>query len=157
MQMRACRPSALPSPQRLRSPQPLTSAVLDDSYRRALALPADRLICGYKLAQHASMLDAVRSRMLPDVAASRLSARLHALNVYTPGGFFRPHRDTPRGGGLVGSLLVCLPVGHSGGQLRVQVRSAASCRCRFRPVQPRGRDCSASHHACACMLSQSAA
>ncbi|PSC67932.1 14 kDa zinc-binding isoform A [Micractinium conductrix] len=95
-------------------------AVLDDSYRRALALPADRLICGYKLAQHASMLDAVRSRMLPDVAASRLSARLHALNVYTPGGFFRPHRDTPRGGGLVGSLLVCLPVGHSGGQLRVQ-------------------------------------
>ena len=37
------------------------------------------------------------------------------------GGFFLPHRDTPRGDPrFVGSLVVCLPVGHAGGALRVE-------------------------------------
>ena len=39
----------------------------------------------------------------------------------TAGGFFKSHRDTPRGDpGFVGSLVVCLPVAHRGGALRIQ-------------------------------------
>ncbi|KAL4458024.1 hypothetical protein ABPG75_012889 [Micractinium tetrahymenae] len=96
-----------------------TKEVLDDGYRRALALPADRIFPHFHLAQHPGVLAAVRSLLLPD--AGELSARLHTLKVYTQGGFFKPHRDTPRGDpSFVGSLVVCLPVGHAGGALRVE-------------------------------------
>ena len=36
-----------------------------------------------------------------------------------PSGKFRPHVDTPRGPTQFGSLVVCLPYPHQGGQLRV--------------------------------------
>ena len=55
-----------------------------------------------------------------------LAASLPAQPLCNPpttcaGGFFRPHRDTPRGDPrFVGSLVVCLPVAHSGGGLRVE-------------------------------------
>ena len=41
-------------------------------------------------------------------------------------GFFKKHRDTPRGDpGFVGSLVVALPVAHNGGALRVEHGKAA--------------------------------
>jgi hypothetical protein len=42
------------------------------------------------------------------------------LNVYGPGGFFRSHVDTPADPEkTIGSLVVCLPTEHSGGELVV--------------------------------------
>lgn len=61
--------------------------MLDDRYRCALALPAARCFTMFDLAEHPSVLAAVRSLLLPD--AGELSARLHALNVYSQGGFFK--------------------------------------------------------------------
>jgi hypothetical protein len=38
-----------------------------------------------------------------------ITAELYALNVYTSGGHFAPHKDTPRGQDMFGTLVVCLP------------------------------------------------
>ncbi len=54
------------------------------------------------------ILDAVRSQLAP-LDPNPLSAELYSLNVYGSGGHFRPHKDTPRGGDMMGSLVVCLP------------------------------------------------
>jgi len=44
----------------------------------------------------------------------------HQFQVYSgPSGKFRPHVDTPRGATQFGSLVVCLPHPHRGGQLHV--------------------------------------
>lgn len=41
--------------------------------------------------------------------------------VYSsPSGKFKPHVDTPRGSTQFGSLVVCLPLEHEGGQLQVR-------------------------------------
>lgn len=54
------------------------------------------------------ILDAIRREMLPADSPS-VSAELYALNIYTTGGHFAPHKDTPRGGDMFGTLVVCLP------------------------------------------------
>lgn len=45
---------------------------------------------------------------------------LSKLNIYGEGGFFKPHRDTPRGDDHIGSVVVCLPGQFTGGQLVVK-------------------------------------
>lgn len=49
-----------------------------------------------------------------------ITAKLHKLNIYTVGDFFKGHRDTPRGTDHIGSLVVCLPSKFEGGQLVVK-------------------------------------
>lgn len=56
----------------------------------------------------AGILDEIRRRMLPH-DSSPIIAELYALNVYTSGGHFAPHKDTPRGPDMFGTLVVCLP------------------------------------------------
>lgn len=58
----------------------LPAAVLDDAYRRALVVPAERLFPQLDLAQHSGVMDAVRC--LLGRRPGRLEARLHCLNVY---------------------------------------------------------------------------
>ena len=63
--------------------------MLDDSYRRALALPTDRFSTSFDLSAHYIIWD-VRSLLRPD--AHSIRAHLHKLNVYGPGGFFKTHQ-----------------------------------------------------------------
>src|SRR5260370_17503581 len=46
--------------------------------------------------------------MVPQVPDAR-SAELYKLNVFERGGHFVPHKDTPRGSNMLGTLVVCLP------------------------------------------------
>jgi hypothetical protein len=41
---------------------------------------------------------------------------------FGPSGRFQPHVDTPRSQHQFGSLVVCLPVEHEGGQLKVRYK-----------------------------------
>ncbi|KAI0799030.1 hypothetical protein GGR55DRAFT_702285 [Xylaria sp. FL0064] len=75
------------------------------------------------------IVDAVAQLLLPNLQlgdkASALKrgvrAELYKLNVYSsPSGQFHAHVDTPRSVDQFGSLVVCLPVAHTGGQLKVQ-------------------------------------
>ena len=63
--------------------------VLDDSYRRALALPVNRFASTFDLSAHHILHD-VHAMLMPDAQSVR--SRLHKLNVYGPGGFFKAHK-----------------------------------------------------------------
>ena len=99
--------------------------VLDTAYRFAYQLPPSRFVTSFHPAQPGCSILADVSRMLAPGQSSLLSppivqAELYSLNVYTAGGHFKAHVDTPRGDNMFGSLVVCLPVPHQGGQLTVR-------------------------------------
>ncbi|KAF7288949.1 Fe2OG dioxygenase domain-containing protein [Mycena indigotica] len=96
-----------------------TEDILDESYRKA-----GKLDC----ADFAASLDVGTLRLVeaisPDLLDGRddvedksIKAELYKLNVYGPGSFFKAHKDTPRAGDMIGSLVVVLPTAHSGGAL----------------------------------------
>jgi hypothetical protein len=67
--------------------------------------------------RNAGILEKIRQKLVPDT--SEVTAELHKLNVYSEGGFFATHKDTPRSDTNFGSLVVCLPVPFEGGKLEV--------------------------------------
>ncbi|KAJ3052859.1 hypothetical protein HK097_005520 [Rhizophlyctis rosea] len=91
--------------------------VYDPSYRTALKLEPSQFACTFDLASH-GILEEIRTVMMPTQTA--IEAQLYKLNVYGPGGLFKSHVDTPRGGAMFGSLVVCLPVQFEGGKLVVK-------------------------------------
>lgn len=71
----------------------------------------------------AGVLDQIRRQLAP-ADPNPISAELYALNIYGRDGHFRPHKDTPRGDDMLGTLIVCLPSRFSAGQLVVHHRGA---------------------------------
>ncbi|MBX3232016.1 MAG: hypothetical protein KIT84_20130 [Labilithrix sp.] len=69
------------------------------------------------------VLESVRREFVPH-DPNPLTAELYCLNVYSQGGHFEPHKDTPRGDDMLGTLVVCLPARFRGGQLLVTHRGA---------------------------------
>lgn len=67
------------------------------------------------------ILKKVQKALAPD-DPNALTAELYGLHVYSSGGHFVPHKDTPRGADMVGTLVVCLPFEFSGGALEVTHR-----------------------------------
>lgn len=62
------------------------------------------------------VLDAVRVALAPD-DPNPLRAELYGVNLYREGGFFVPHKDTPRGDAMLGTLVVCVSDRFHGGDL----------------------------------------
>ncbi|MCI0390725.1 MAG: hypothetical protein MOB07_18415 [Acidobacteria bacterium] len=56
----------------------------------------------------AGILEHIRRDLTPQVPDAP-TAELYNLNVYATEGHFVPHKDTPRGGDMLGTLVVCLP------------------------------------------------
>ena len=77
---------------------------------------AQRLVARGKAEVHgfdpASLLDTIASTLSPGAA---LAAELTDVIVYPKGGKFARHKDTPRTADLVGTLVVGLPIAHTGG------------------------------------------
>ncbi|KAK5629470.1 hypothetical protein RRF57_005185 [Xylaria bambusicola] len=99
--------------------------VYDESYRKASKLDTSRFSSSFN-PYELGIVDAVAQLLLPNLKENRpkwkrgVRAELYKLNVYSgPSGHFRAHVDTPRSIDQFGSLVVCLPVAHTGGQLRV--------------------------------------
>jgi hypothetical protein len=66
----------------------------------------------------AGILEQIRRELAPQVGA--LTAELYNLNVYPTGGHFVPHKDTPRGSDMLGTLVVCMPSQFSNGAFVVK-------------------------------------
>ncbi len=66
--------------------------------------------------ESADILKKVQRELVPHDPSS-ISAELYSINVYTRGGHFAPHKDTPRGNDMFGTLVVCLPSQFGHGQL----------------------------------------
>ncbi|PYH85821.1 hypothetical protein BO82DRAFT_326637 [Aspergillus uvarum CBS 121591] len=115
--------------------------ILDPSYRLAGKIDPSHFASSFHPADF-GILQMVENVLLPGISekdlvreddgskkrkdrAARHSRKLHAelykLNVYSgPSGHFATHVDTPRSESQIGSLVVCLPSGFSGGRLTVR-------------------------------------
>jgi hypothetical protein len=69
--------------------------------------------------------------MMP--AAAAVHARLDKLNVYLPGGFFKPHIGTPRSPDMFGTLV--LPSGRARGRRAARAARRARRRARVGRAQ----------------------
>jgi hypothetical protein len=69
--------------------------------------------------QAAGILEQIRRALVPQ-DPTPLTAELYSLNIYASDGHFVPHKDTPRGSDMLGTLVVCLPSQFSNGALVVK-------------------------------------
>lgn len=93
---------------------------LDRNVRDAVQLKAesgDFVVEDFDL-ESTGIVDAIRRELLPP-GSPPIRAELYALNVYASGGHFAPHKDTPRGEDMFGSLVICLPSLFWRGQLKL--------------------------------------
>lgn len=91
--------------------------VLDTDYRAAFAISTDRFLTSFHLSEY-TIISEIHAQLVP--AAASVRAKLYKLNIYKQGGFFKSHVDTPRGGSMFGSLVVCLPSEFTGGDFEVE-------------------------------------
>jgi hypothetical protein len=90
----------------------------DRTVRDALQLKAERgrfSIEGFEPGS-AGILKKVQRKLVPH-DPNPISAELYSVNIYTDRGHFAPHKDTPRGNDMFGTLVVCLPSQFWGGKL----------------------------------------
>ena len=85
----------------------------DDTYLDALKLEPECFHASFEIA-NTFVLDYIYRIMS---LSSPNRAELHMLNVYSTGGHFKSHVDTPRSKNMFGSLVVCLPSEFTGGAL----------------------------------------
>ena len=104
--------------------------VVDSEVRLAYEVKSER----FKIGTENEATRFQRMRMFGDFPGGRLikqhieetltpgryvSLDRYKLNVYSKGGFFKPHVDTPSGNEMIGTLVLCLPSPHRGGELCV--------------------------------------
>ncbi|EMD36611.1 hypothetical protein CERSUDRAFT_156346 [Gelatoporia subvermispora B] len=101
--------------------------VLDENYRKASKL--DSAYFSLKFDPLASgLLDLVRLDLLDGGENDGpIRAELYKLNVYGPGSFFKPHKDTPRGEDMFGSLVLIFPTMHDGGLFQLRHEGEEWC------------------------------
>ncbi|KAL8413522.1 hypothetical protein RB594_004964 [Gaeumannomyces avenae] len=98
--------------------------VLDESYRKAAKMDRSDFssdFCPYELGIIDTIAQVLLLNTRDGVWTKGVRAELYKLNIYSsPSGFFKSHVDTPRSEAQFGSLVVCLPYKHEGGQLIVR-------------------------------------
>ncbi len=88
--------------------------VTNQSYRDAFKLDPSLFATSFQVSNTPILFEAAMT-IVPDL--HHIRAELYKLNIYTTGGFFKAHVDTPRSDQMIGSLVVCLPTQFSGGAL----------------------------------------
>ncbi|KAK4457367.1 hypothetical protein QBC42DRAFT_236506 [Cladorrhinum samala] len=93
--------------------------VIDESYRKVRKMSADRFSTSFNLSEWEIM--AIISQALAHGSHGGMKAELDRVNVhFGSSGKFKPHVDSSRSKDQMGSLVVCLPSLHEGGQLAVR-------------------------------------
>ena len=94
--------------------------IIDTSVRKVWQIAPGKVRIGGKswAANFESMLSKVSAGL--GCGGVTVSAELYKLLVYEQEGFFLPHRDTEKTGGMFGTLVVTLPSAHRGGELRIR-------------------------------------
>ncbi len=103
--------------------------VTDESYRKAYKLDADQFAALFDIRQ-TGILHTVQKILAPNCES--IIAEPYKLNIYQKGGFFKVHKDTPRGNDMFGSLVLCLPQSFRGGDLVVKHKENV---CRYTPLE----------------------
>ncbi|KAK9774386.1 putative 2og-fe oxygenase family protein [Seiridium cardinale] len=123
----------------LRDMQPATFGlrgqdVLDETYRKASKMDTTQFCTTFN-PYELGIIDVIAQALLPTIDTVKdgnkraVRAELYKLNVYSgPSGRFKAHVDTPRSPDQFGSLVVCLPLAHEGGELQVRHRVRSGYR-----------------------------
>lgn len=101
--------------------------LIDSDVRLANAVESERFKIGFRLERNASVVRpsvpgrAYIEKHIEDVLTPGRTVNFdhYKLNVYSKGGFFKPHVDNPSGEDMIGTLVICLPSSHKGGELCV--------------------------------------
>ncbi|KAF8531984.1 hypothetical protein JB92DRAFT_2845883 [Gautieria morchelliformis] len=96
-----------------------SETVFDESYRLARELQQGTFALTMDILNESGVLASISALTSSRTSSSGLVADLYKLNAYTVGGFFKPHRDTPKSARHIGTLVVALPIPFEGGDLRV--------------------------------------
>lgn len=90
--------------------------LLDETVRHSGEIDADDV----ELAPNALAWSQLLLQVSDALGSGPLEAWVHKLLIYGPGQFFKPHQDTEKREGMVGTLVLVWPSAHIGGGLRVQ-------------------------------------
>lgn len=86
--------------------------VYDETYRLARELRPNRFGLNFDPLEFTNqVLDTIGI-----LCSMPIGITLYKLNSYTTKGFFRPHKDTPKAGNHVGTLVIALPTDFEGGE-----------------------------------------
>ncbi|RYP23543.1 hypothetical protein DL765_001057 [Monosporascus sp. GIB2] len=98
------------------------ATLVDESVRKTWELGRDE----FRLANQPDWDAFVVNTLLRDLAeqtlgmpASGVRAEPYKLLLYEEGSFFRRHKDSEKAPGMIGTLVVCLPARHDGGDVRL--------------------------------------
>jgi hypothetical protein len=96
------------------------ATILDESVRKVWQIAPDKVRLGGK--SWAANFDGILQQVIAGLGCEGMavSAELYRVLVYDAGGFFLAHRDTEKAGGMFGTLVVCLPSAHRGGELVIR-------------------------------------
>ena len=102
--------------------------VIDHTYRDALKLDPQNFMTSFQLGS-TDILNEISSLMVPDDInmSSGVQAELYKLNIYSNGGHFKAHVDTPHSPLMFGSLVLCLPLPFTGGSLVTRHQGQQIC------------------------------
>lgn len=92
----------------------------DPNVRDTWEIPASAI--GFDSPQWQSTLDNALARIKNELglpSGAGLKAKLHNLLVYAPGQFFAMHQDSEKIDGMLGTLVITLPSGFTGGEFQV--------------------------------------
>ena len=94
--------------------------LVDESVRKVWQVPPEKI--SFEGKGWASRFIELVARVAEalGLAPKDVRAEFYKLLVYDEGGFFLPHRDTEKEGGMFGTLVVALPSAHEGGELLVR-------------------------------------
>ncbi|XP_055334326.1 uncharacterized protein LOC129585604 [Paramacrobiotus metropolitanus] len=94
--------------------------VYDETYRKAGKMDTEEFSSKFDL-ERSGILTRIRDDLLDHTNYGRpVEWELYKLNVYGIGGFFKAHKDTPRGANMFGSLVIVFPTKHSAGELKLR-------------------------------------
>jgi hypothetical protein len=94
--------------------------LLDETVRKVWQVIPDNVSIGGK--SWDKTLKKLLTRVVDGLgcAEAEITAELYKLLLYDEGGFFKPHRDTEKTEGMIGTLVVVLPSEHAGGDLVIR-------------------------------------
>lgn len=96
-----------------------SKTIIDSQVRSACEIDANQLT--FNGISWANFLDKIINQIKPDLGLEDyiISAHLYKMLIYETGDFFLPHKDSEKEKGMFGSLVICLPAKHTGGELAV--------------------------------------
>lgn len=88
--------------------------VLDTNYRYAFSMEKDKFSTTFQPTDY-DIINDIEKILLPD--GGKVRPILDKINIYSEGGYFKNHLDTPKDSTMFGTLVVSLPSKFTGGNL----------------------------------------